>query len=245
MEIESEEDEKNAGRPRGKYITVEFPDISAYVPENLKEIIRDELNNLLPEKRELILVAGLGNRDITPDALGPATAAGIFATRHIPPKLSKAAGLDGLRQVAVIAPGVLGQTGIEAGELIKAAADKIKPDALIVIDALAAKSRERLYKTVQLCNTGVSPGSGVKNSRKEISEKTVGVPVVAVGVPTVIDTDTLIEELTGTEPQIKSEMFVTPKEVDMLNIRLSGILAEAINMLLQPAIDPQIISELV
>ena len=139
------------------------------------------------------MAAGLGNSDITPDALGPAAARRIFATRHIPPELSKTAGLENLRQVAVIAPGLLGQTGIEAGELIKAAADRIKPDAVIVIDALAAKSPNRLFKTVQICNTGISPGSGVKNSRKEISEKSGGVPVIALGVPTVIDTDTLIE----------------------------------------------------
>ena len=128
---------------------------------------------------------------------------------------------------------------------IKAAADRIKPDAVIVIDALAAKSPDRLFKTVQICNTGISPGSGVKNSRKEISEKTLGVPVIAVGVPTVIDTDTLIEKLTGAAPAQKSGMFVTPKEVDMLTVRLSEILGEALNMLLQPEIDPAIISELV
>lgn len=233
------------GRPRGDYITLEFPDASVSVPDNLKEVIKNELNRLLPEKIGLILVSGLGNSDITPDALGPAAARRIFATRHIPPALSKTAGLEDLRQVAVIAPGVLGQTGIEAGELIKAAADKIKPDAVIVIDALAAKSPNRLFKTVQICNTGISPGSGVKNSRKEISEKTVGVPVIALGVPTVIDTDTLIEEITGAAPAQKSGMFVTPKEVDMLTVRLSEILAEALNMLLQPEIDPAIISELV
>lgn len=245
IKIKNKAEETAFGRPQGDYVTLEFPDISVAEPENLKELIRDELNALLPEKRGLILVAGLGNRDITPDALGPAAAKRIFATRHIPPALSKTAGLENLRQVAVIAPGVLGQTGIEAGELIKAAADRIKPDAVIVIDALAAKSPERLFKTVQLCNTGISPGSGVKNSRKEISEKTVGVPVIAVGVPTVIDTDTLIEELTGVSPAEKSGMFVTPKEVDMLIVRLSEILAEAINMFLQPETDPEIISELV
>ena len=245
IKIKNKAEETAFGRPQGDYVTLEFPDISVAEPENLKELIRDELNALLPEKRGLILVSGLGNRDITPDALGPAAVKRIFATRHIPPALSKTAGLEDLRQVAVIAPGVLGQTGIEAGELIKAAADRIKPDAVIVIDALAAKSPNRLFKTVQICNTGISPGSGVKNSRKEISEKTVGVPVIALGVPTVIDTDTLIEELTGVSPAEKSGMFVTPKEVDMLTVRLSEILAEALNMLLQPEIDPVIISELV
>ena len=176
------------------------------------------------------MAAGLGNTEITPDALGPAVARGIFATRHIPKELTKAAGLDLLRQVSVITPGVLGQTGIEAGELIKAAAVKIKPDAVIVIDALAAQSGDRLFKTVQLCDTGISPGSGVKNNRREISEKTVGVPVVAIGVPTVIDADTLSE---------------TPKDVDMLTQRLAKLLAEAINMFLQPETDPEIISALV
>ena len=158
---------------------------------------------------------GLGNTEITPDALGPAVARGIFATRHIPK------------------------------ELTKAAAEKIKPAAVIVIDALAAQSGDRLFKTVQLCDTGISPGSGVKNNRGEISEKTVGVPVIAIGVPTVIDADTLSERLTGILPEKKSEMFVTPKDVDMLTQRLAKLLAEAINMFLQPETDPEIISALV
>ena len=197
------------------------------------------------------MAAGLGNTEITPDALGPAVARGIFATRHIPKELTKAAGLDLLRQVSVITPGVLGQTGIEAGELIKAAAEKIKPAAVIVIDALAAQSGDRLFKTVQLCDTGIAPGSGGGNNRKElnrrgeISEKTVGVPVIAIGVPTVIDADTLSERLTGISPEKKSEMFVTPKDVDMLTQRLAKLLAEAINMFLQPETDPEIISALV
>lgn len=199
----------------------------------------------MPERDGLILAAGLGNTEITPDALGPAVARGIFATRHIPKELTKAAGLDLLRQVSVITPGVLGQTGIEAGELIKAAAEKIKPAAVIVIDALAAQSGDRLFKTVQLCDTGISPGSGVKNNRGEISEKTVGVPVIAIGVPTVIDADTLSERLTGISPEKKSKMFVTPKDVDMLTQRLAKLLAEAINMFLQPETDPEIISALV
>ena len=245
LEIKTSEEKRLLGRPRGRYITLEFPDISFEDPENLREIIRDELEYLLPERDGLILAAGLGNTEITPDALGPAVARGIFATRHIPTELTKAAGLDLLRQVSVITPGVLGQTGIEAGELIKAAAEKIKPAAVIVIDALAAQSGDRLFKTVQLCDTGISPGSGVKNNRGEISEKTVGVPVIAIGVPTVIDADTLSERLTGISPEKKSEMFVTPKDVDMLTQRLAKLLAEAINMFLQPETDPEIISALV
>ena len=190
-------------------------------------------------------MAGLGNTDITPDAVGPLTAKGILATRHITGQFAESIGLKGLKSVSVISPGVLGKTGIEVRELIIGAAAAVNPDAVIVIDALASKSTERLFKTVQLCDTGISPGSGVKNSRSEISEKTLGVPVIAVGVPTVVDAETLAFELTNKEPERESGMFVTPKEVDLLCERISEILSAALNVFLQPEIDEDIILGLV
>ena len=147
--------------------------------------------------------------------------------------------------MAVITPDVLGKTGIETAELIRGTADKIKPAAVIAVDALAARDPNRLFKTVQLTNSGISPGSGVKNRRGEISEKTIGVPVIAVGVPTVTDAEAIAYSLTGTEPETDSGMFVTPKEVDMLCGKISKILSETLNEFLQPEIDADIIEELV
>lgn len=199
----------------------------------------------MPGKKENLLIAGLGNTDITPDAVGPLTVKHILATRHISGQFAENIGLKGLKSVSVIAPGVLGQTGIETTELIKGAIAAVKPDAVIVIDALAAMSAERLFKTVQLCDTGISPGSGVKNARREISGKTLGIPVIAIGVPTVTDADSLAYELTGKEPEKSCDMFVTPKEVDLLCDRISEILSSALNRFLQPEIEEDIISQLV
>ena len=140
---------------------------------------------------------------------------------------------------------MLGKTGIETAELIRGTADKIKPAAVIAVDALAARDPNRLFKTVQLTNSGISPGSGVKNRRGEISEKTIGVPVIAVGVPTVTDAEAIAYSLTGTEPETDSGMFVTPKEVDMLCGKISKILSETLNEFLQPEIDADIIEGLV
>lgn len=237
--------ERALGRPKGNYVTVEFGDIlSPDERPEIKKAVKRELKNLLPQKCETVLAVGLGNPDITPDSIGPLCARRIFATEHISHELAAAAGLDGIRGVAVIAPGVTGQTGLETGRLITATASLLSPDAVIVTDALAARSRSRLFKTVQLCDTGIAPGSGVSNSRKEISRSTTGVPVIAVGVPTVIDTDTLIEELTGLPPSEKSELFVTPKEVDLLSRRAAELLADVLNSVLQPNIELEKIYEL-
>ena len=246
VKITSKEGEEAVGKPMGSYITLEFPPIykiSDY--SELKNSLVWALNTLSPEKRESILIAGLGNTEITPDAVGPLTAKQILATRHISGQFAENIGLKGLKSVSVITPGVLGQTGIETAELIKGAVEAVKPDAVIAIDALAAKSTKRLFKTVQLCNTGISPGSGVKNSRQELSEKTLGVPVIAVGIPTVTEADTIALELTGKEPEENSDMLVTPKEVDLLVERISELLAHSLNRFLQPEIEDEIISQLV
>ncbi|MGN0494197.1 MAG: GPR endopeptidase [Acutalibacteraceae bacterium] len=245
IKITSEEGERAIGRQKGNYITLEFPSILQISDYSaLKNAVIRELRQLVGEK-EKILVAGLGNTDITPDAVGPLTARQILATRHITGQFAESIGLKGLKSVSVISPGVLGQTGIETTELINGAVSTVKPDAVIVIDALAAASTERLFKTVQLSDTGISPGSGVKNSRKQINEKNLGVPVIAVGVPTVMDAEALAAELTGKESEKSIDMFVTPKEVDLLCDRISEILANALNIFLQPEIDADIIAQLV
>lgn len=246
IKITSEKGKRAINRPLGDYITLEFPPlfkISDY--SSLENAVIRELHRLLSEKKERILVAGLGNTDITPDAVGPLTVRQILATRHITGQFAESIGLKGLKSVSVISPGVLGQTGIETTELIKCAVDATRPDAVIVIDALAAGSAARLFTTLQLCNTGITPGSGVKNSRREISEKTLGVPVIAIGVPTVMDADSLASELTGCETEKSADMFVTPKDVDLLCDRISEILSQALNIFLQPEIDRDIINRLV
>ena len=246
VKITSVEGERATGKPMGEYITLEFPPIYKICDFSvLEKTVIGALERLLKGKRENILIAGLGNTEITPDAVGPLTARGILATRHISGQFAEDIGLKGLKSVSVITPGVLGQTGIETAELIKGAISAVRPDVLIVIDALTAGSAERLFRTIQLCNTGISPGSGVKNSRQEISEKNLDIPVIAVGVPTVTDADTLALELTGKEPEKESNMFVTPKDVDLLVDRISEILAQALNLFLQPEIDEDIISQLV
>lgn len=246
IEINSDEAAQKLGKPKGKYITLQFEEllkISDYNP--LKNEIKEALEFLLPQGFKSLLVVGLGNREITCDSIGPTTAESLLATRHIAGAFAEKLGLFGLKSVAVTVPNVLGKTGIEATEITAAAVEKINPDAVIVIDALAAGSITRLFRTVQLCNTGISPGSGVKNARRELSEKSLGVPVIAVGVPTAVDALNLSYELCGREPKICCDMVVTPKDSDLLSHRISEILASALNEFLQPDLEPEILAQLV
>lgn len=243
--VTNSEGERTLGKPIGTYITVEtvpFTNNSDLFSPSLY-VLRDELKSLLPEDKGCVLVAGLGNEDITPDALGPRCISLLFATRHIPDELARDIGLSSLRPVAGIVPGVLGKTGMESSEIISGIVKKIEPSAVIVIDALAARSTERLGRTVQLCDTGISPGSGVGNHRQKINEETLGVPVIAIGVPTVVDGRTLafdilekagVDEKTIKNSDIKDTMMVTPKEIDALIERASRLIAMAINTALHP-----------
>ena len=196
-----------------------------------------------------MLVAGIGNKDITPDALGPRCAEGIFSTRHITSELAEEIGLDFLNPVCSLATGVLGQTGIETGEIIKSVADAIKPKAVIVIDALAAAGLERLGRTVQITDTGITPGSGVGNKRAEISKNTLGVPVIAIGVPTVVDAVTLARAMTGnktaTESSEAQNMMVTPREIDVMIERAAKLISLCVNCALQPETDPELLLSVV
>lgn len=244
--VENEAQKKETGLEIGEYITVSFEDllkIDGY--EEIEEDIIESLEKILPEKRENILVVGLGNEEITSDAIGPLVAKKILATRHIEKDFAEQIGLKGIKSVSVIAPNVLGKTGMETAEIIKGITEKIKPDCIIAIDALLAGSITRLFKTIQICNTGISPGSGVKNRRKEISEKTVGIPVIAIGVPTVVDAVSLSEELSGKEAVFETDLIVTPKDSDLLCHRISEIIATALNVSLQPEIEKDLLLSLV
>jgi spore protease len=234
-------------KPMGEYITITcspFSD-SADMPSEEVEVIADKIYSLLPKNSELALVVGLGNRNITPDALGPKVVEHILATRHISDDVKRSTGLEMLRPVAAISPGVLGQTGVETAEIIHSIVNEIQPGVVIVIDALASRSASRLGTTIQISNTGISPGSGVLNKRKEISMQNLGRPVISIGTPTVVDVMSLIQDITNlfddesirekVEPRGEA-MMVTPKEIDLIISRASRVMAMAINKALQPDI---------
>lgn len=241
-------DEKGAatvGKPIGRYVTVEvapFAKHAQFIDKSL-DTVASEIRRMLPESGS-VLVAGLGNSKITPDALGPKCASMIFATRHITGELLKETGFEGLRCVSAFSAGVLGETGAEAGEMIKGVVGMLRPDAVITIDALAARNIGRLGTTIQMCNTGIVPGSGVGNARLEINERTIGVPVIAIGVPTVVDAATLILDFAGdidekNVPEEAESMMVTPREVDLMIERAAKLTSLAINCALQPGISPE------
>lgn len=225
------------GKTKGRYITVETDRLSAN-PDDFEEQVANiaaEIISLKGSERKNVLVAGLGNSDITPDALGPLVVSRIIATRHLQNELPEGHYLKKLNHVTAIAPGVLGQTGIEAAEVIRSLCDTVKPDCVIVIDALACSDVSRLGTTIQLTDTGISPGSGVQNRRKELSEITLGIPVIAIGVPTVVDMHTIVENITGNPPDKHlPNMMVTPRDVDKLIERAARLIAYSINKAVQP-----------
>lgn len=234
------------------YVTMEVQSISDHIDsdDSLLKLVASELEALLP-KEGVVLAAGLGNRGVTPDALGPLTAEGILATRYIKGELARVTGLGGLRPVAVISPGVLGTTGMEAFEVLRAVVGEIKPAAVVAVDALAARSPSRLGCTVQLSSAGISPGEGVGNSRPRIDSETLGVPVVSMGIPTVVDAATLAADLLdgGEGPEDKiaprgAAMMVTPREIDLIIGRGARLLAMGINRALNPSLSVEEFEEL-
>ena len=235
--IDSDEHGAVIGRGKGRYLTLEMredenlPDFQTQAEE-----LAAELRDFLPEGA--VLVAGLGNADITPDALGPAVAGKILATRHLRAELAdnepETAFLRELRPVSVLANGVLGQTGIETAELIRALADTVQPACVIAVDALACSELSRLGCTVQISDAGISPGSGVQNRRAELSAKTFGIPVIAVGVPTVVDLHTIVRQCEGKMPDSLPNMMVTPRDIDKLLHHAARLIAAGINGALHP-----------
>lgn len=249
LEITNSRGEKKLQKPIGRYITLEIPFLKemADTLSPVVEILAREIASLLPEKGS-VLVAGLGNDKITPDALGPECIGRLLATRHISPEIAESIGFSTLRSVAGIIPGVLGNTGIETAEILEGVAEKVKPSAMIVVDALASRSLGRLGTTVQMCDTGISPGAGVGNMRSRIDKNTVGVPVIAIGVPTVVDGATMALDILGRAGididaavkgkslEAEGQVMVTPKEIDNVITRVAGFIALGINKALQPDI---------
>ena len=247
----SKESGKAFGKPAGNYTTISFGKISELSdPEfsSLGGLISSELAlytkraaGKSPGKELGVLVAGLGNSGMTPDAVGPGTVARLNATSHLKKADPELFGRLECSRLSAVAPGVLGQTGIETSELVRGAVESAHPDVVIAIDALAAGSCGRLFSTVQLSDSGIFPGSGIGNRRSELSLSSLGVPVIALGVPTVVDSSTLVldaleragfhdipENLTSVLESGKS-YFVAPKECDMLIKSLCRLFASAIN----------------
>lgn len=241
IKILNGEGSKALGKPVGTYITAEIPQLmkNPITDEDMIEAIAEQLRSLLPE-RGTVLVVGLGNTDITPDAVGPKSVSTVLATRHISREMSEEIGLGELRSVAGFVPGVLGRTGLEAAESVRGLVSAVEPSAIIAIDALAARKLSRLGTTVQISDIGIIPGSGVGNARKEITEDSVGVPVISVGIPTVVDVCTLVNDLTDSKGKIAEnrgqDMIITPREIDIVIERASELIGMSINKALQPDI---------
>jgi len=273
VKVTNKSGEKAIGKPVGNYITLESPllrenDMAAH--EEAVKAMCDclgKIHNL--NKHSTVLVIGLGNWNVTPDALGPKAVSKLLITRHIKETLPDV--LDnGVRSVAALSPGVMGITGIETLETVKGLVERVKPDLVIAIDALASRSVSRINATIQISDTGVAPGTGMGNKRKALNEDSLGVKVIAIGIPTVVDAATLandaldniinsLSELSPPDNQLYSmlnglpsgdkyllikqlldpyagNMFVTPKDVDAVIERLSGIIANALNISLHPGI---------
>ncbi len=225
VEIRNRQGEEALGKPAGTYVTVELPK-RAQDPRPAARAVAEELRRLMAlGPQDSVLVAGLGNTAVTPDALGPKTVAGLFLTRHLIEHLPEYFGT--CRSVSAVAPGVLATTGMESIEVVRGACAHVRPSCVLCIDALAAGAPERLCTTIQMTDTGIVPGSGVGNARAAFQKKTLGVPVYAVGVPTVVDA----ASLTGRGGE---EMIVTPRDIDAQIRYLSAVLSGAINLALHP-----------
>ena len=252
IEVKTEEAAKRIGKPMGAYVTLRISSQAQQLPqdgERCARLLSGELARLSNrfgvepcDRRSAILAVGLGNRDLTADALGPLTVERITATRHLRQMDPGLFHLIECSSLALVAPGVLGKTGIEASDLVSSVVERIRPDLVIAVDSLAAGDVERLGTTVQISSTGIVPGSGVGNRRGELTHASLGVPVIAVGVPTVVDSATLILDSLSKagleEPPAalktmlaRSEaFFVSPKEIDHAVQWFSNLIARGIEM---------------
>lgn len=269
VKIENESAAKSLGKAPGLYVTIEAEGLrynNKILQSKIMDLFAQELADMAKLKKDsTILVVGLGNRNITPDALGPKVTEKLVVTRHLRSMISEEL-RGGVRSVCAIEPGVLGITGMETAEIIQGIVDKIRPDLVIAVDALAAASSKRMNTTIQLADTGIHPGSGVDNKRFGLNKQSLGVPVIAVGIPTVIHASNIaadtvqllkdhaafsryfksLESLSDQEqkliirqilPESLGNLMVTPKEIDSLMDDLSQVVAGGLNQALHPNID--------
>ncbi len=243
VDILDEAGARALGKPVGRYVTLTLDGVASREEDIFDRAVRavaGELSDLLTALPAdgLVLVAGLGNRAITPDAVGPKVHEHILVTRHLVRHMPEQFGT--LRPVASLAAEVLASTGVESGDLVRAVCEAISPACVIAVDALASRSLARLCRTVQLSDTGITPGSGVGNHRVGLNRETLGIPVLALGVPTVVDGATLAADLLGTDspPVMRDggDLLVTPKDIDSQVADLSKIIGYGISMALQPGI---------
>lgn len=260
VEITTKNGAKAMGKPVGTYITIEAPNMLEPDEDYHREIshvIAGRLMEIIPNvgKEQEILVVGLGNRKVTADALGPYVVDNLFITRHIVREYGKAAyNKKHMNIISSIEPGVTGETGMEAAEILKGVVEQTSPNVMIVIDALAARSTKRLNRTIQITDTGIHPGSGVGNHRNALTKENMGVPVIAIGVPTVVDAATivgdalekLLEDADESDRRCYMEnsrnalselhnMYVTSKDIDAVVKRVSYTVSEGINIALELA----------
>lgn len=251
VEIKSKNAAKSMGKPVGTYITLEAASLQESDEDyhrNISEKLADELRSILPDistREQSVLVVGLGNRDVTADSLGPCTVDNLFITRHIIKEYGKQAyRADKMHKISSLVPGVMAKTGMETSEIIKGVIKETEPDIVIVIDALAARSTKRLNRTIQITDTGIHPGSGVGNHRNALTRESLGIPVIAIGIPMVVDAGTIVcdalEKISkesldffrNSEDTQLHNMYVTSKNIDETTKRLSFTLSEAINIAL-------------
>lgn len=255
--ISSKNGARAMNKPMGNYITLEAPAMQEADDDYHREIseeLAEQIRSILPGEGEeqSILVVGLGNRDVTADALGPGVVDNLFITRHIVREYGKAAyNKEKMNMVSGIVPGVMAATGMEAAEVVRGVVEQTQPDLVIVVDALAARSTKRLNRTIQVTDTGIQPGSGVGNHRNALTMESLGVPVIAIGVPTVVDAATIVSDAVEkmekeagsgdrvlctdrirTMPELNN-MYVTGKNIDEIIKRLSYTISEALNIALE------------
>ena len=238
--IESENGAKAMGKPVGVYITLEAPKLSDPDKDYHREVsetLAIYLQELLGTDQERsVLIVGLGNREVTPDALGPEVVGNLRITRHVVKEYGKAAfEKERVHMVSGIVPGVMAQTGMETLEIIRGVVEETRPDVVVAVDALAARSSKRLNRTIQISDAGIHPGSGVGNHRHSLTRETIGVPVIAIGVPTVVDAATIVYDAVrdrNAVPPGLNTMFVTPKDIDETIRNLSFTISEALNIAL-------------
>jgi spore protease len=237
IEITDERGEKTLGKPKGKYVTISFPSAANLTYADflkLCDAVSVELRAFCWDFSHT-LVCGIGNRDLSSDALGVIAADHVLVTHHLKQMDGMPLGMGGFGDVSAFSPGSAAKTGIETAAIVHCIVDNIRPDAVIAIDALAAREADRLARTIQISDVGITPGSGVGNVRSALNQKTVGVPVIAVGVPTVVDTATLLRDaLEGFSPNEEviaslSGLFVAPKEIDMIAENMGKVIGYAIN----------------
>ena len=245
VKITNEDGEKAIGKPKGTYITIDLNGFKGAGEEDIEkssEVLSNELKQMIDnhiDKKEDIMVVGLGNIYVTPDALGPKVINEIDVTRHIIKYLPQYID-ENARPVTAMAPGVLGTTGIETLEILEGVVENVKPKLLIVIDALASRSIDRISSTIQLADTGIVPGAGVGNTRKEISKNTLGIPVIAIGIPTVVESAVLINDgldiiINKLQTEAKSNVFLNNlKEQDNYESIKDALNPQDYNMIVTP-----------